>query len=57
GELVKLPLEVFWSVAYAPLYQLVKFHVNGRGMQRNTFVLKEEDINLTLSLVLKGLKP
>ena len=26
GELVPLPFEVYWSVAYAPLYQLLKFH-------------------------------
>ncbi len=32
-ELVKLPLDVYWSVAFAPLYQLVKVHMTGRGMR------------------------
>jgi AcrR family transcriptional regulator len=57
-ELVKVPLEVFWSVAYAPLYQLVKFHVNGRGMSgTGTFALDEKTLQRTLELVLKALKP
>jgi AcrR family transcriptional regulator len=57
-ELVKVPMEVFWSVAYAPLYQLVKFHVNGKGMPgTGTFSLDEKTLQRTLELVLKALKP
>src|SRR5882762_7766015 len=26
-ELMPLPFEVYWSIAFSPLYQLVKFHV------------------------------
>jgi len=58
NELVKLPVEVYWSVAFAPLYQLVKFHMTGRGIRGNEkFVLDEKTMNLTLKLVLKALKP
>jgi TetR/AcrR family transcriptional regulator, multidrug resistance operon repressor len=58
-ELVKLPIEVYWSVAFAPLYQLVKMHMSGRGLKGGTekFVLNDKIINQTLKLVLKALKP
>jgi AcrR family transcriptional regulator len=58
-ELVKLPVEVYWSVAFAPLYQLVKMHMSGRGLRGGTekFVLDDKIMNQTLRLVLKALKP
>jgi TetR/AcrR family transcriptional repressor of multidrug resistance operon len=58
-ELVKLPVEVYWSVAFAPLYQLVRMHMAGRGLRGGTekFVLDEKTMNQTLELVLKALKP
>lgn len=58
-ELVKLPVEVYWSVAFAPLYQLVKMHMTGRGMRGGSdkFVLDDKIMNQTLKLVLKALKP
>lgn len=57
NELVMLPIEVFWSLAFAPLYQLVKFHLNKTGVKGNAFVLDDPTLQYTLSLVLKGLKP
>lgn len=57
-ELVKLPIEVFWSVAYAPLYQLVKFHMDGSkfpGGKPITF--NSTLMNKALQAVLKGLRP
>jgi len=57
-ELVKVPVEVFWSVAYAPLYQLVKFHMDGASFPGQApFVLTDKVMNQTLSLVVKGLSP
>src|SRR5688572_12953119 len=32
-ELVKLPVEVYWSIAFAPVYELVKMHMSGRGLR------------------------
>jgi TetR/AcrR family transcriptional repressor of multidrug resistance operon len=58
-ELIPLPLEVYWSIAYSPLYQLVKLHMMGRGMMGGAekFVLDEKIMNQTLQLVVKALKP
>ena len=56
-EIVKVPLEIYWSVAFAPLYQLVKMHMSGRGMRGEKFTLDEKIMNQTLRLVLKALKP
>jgi AcrR family transcriptional regulator len=58
GELIKIPVEVYWSLAFAPLYQLVKYHKHGRGLPgTGPFVLDDKIMNLTLELVLKALKP
>jgi AcrR family transcriptional regulator len=58
GELMRIPMEVFWSVAFAPLYQLVKFHVHGRGLPgTNRFVLDDKLMTQTLDLVIKALTP
>jgi len=58
NELVKLPLEVYWSVAFAPLYSLVKFHMTGRGLRgTEKFVLDDKTMSQALKLVLKALKP
>jgi AcrR family transcriptional regulator len=57
-ELIKVPVEVYWSMAFAPLYQLVKFHQHGKGMPGNgPFSLDDKTMTLTLDLVLKALKP
>ena len=57
-ELVKLQVEVYWAIAFAPLYQLVKLHMSGHGMLGNAkFRLDEKIMDQTLRLVLKALKP
>lgn len=57
-QLVDVPVEVYWSVAFAPLYQLVKFHIHGKGMPGSgKFTLDERKLEQTLGLVLKALKP
>jgi AcrR family transcriptional regulator len=56
-ELVKLPFEVYWSVAFAPLYQLIKFHTQGKSYVNAKFKLTSEEMNQALHLVLKALKP
>ncbi len=57
GEVVKLPVEIYWSIAFAPLYQLIKFHTDGKGMQQQPFTLDDKTMKKTLQLVLKALKP
>jgi AcrR family transcriptional regulator len=56
-ELIPLQTEVFWSVAYAPLYQLIKFHLDGRGMHNESFQLDTKTLNTAFKLVIKSLKP
>lgn len=57
-ELIRVPVEIYWSIAFAPLYQLVKFHKQGKGMPgTEKFNLDEKLLTQTLELVLKALKP
>ena len=58
NEVVSLPVEIYWSIAFAPLYQLVKFHISKVSLPgRPPFDLDEEKIDLAVKLVLKALKP
>lgn len=57
GELTPLPFEVYWSVAFAPLYQLIKFHMQGQSHTSNCFRITDDMVAQTLQLVLKALKP
>ncbi|MDF2190097.1 TetR/AcrR family transcriptional regulator [Paraflavitalea sp. CAU 1676] len=57
GELQRLSFEVYWSVAFAPLYQLMKFHNQGLGPSGVKFQLTEPVMKQALGLVLKALKP
>jgi AcrR family transcriptional regulator len=56
-EVTDLPLEVFWSIAFAPLYNLIRFHQDGKSIGGRDFKLTEDFIDQTLKLVLKALKP
>lgn len=56
-ELVKVPIEVFWSVAYGPLYNLLNFHKRGTSLAGKKFELTDEMMMQALALVLKALKP
>lgn len=57
-EVVPLPLEIYWAVAYAPLYQLLKYHIHGHSFPgKRRFTLDDAAVKRTLSLVLKALKP
>jgi len=56
-EVVKVPIEVYWAIAFSPLYQLIKYHNDGRGVHLNHFTLDDKTLQQTLKLVLKALKP
>jgi|ERR1700722_16740462 len=56
-ELVNMSIEVYWSVAFAPLYNLVRFHKAGFNMAGDPFMLTDEMLLQTLALVLKAVKP
>ena len=57
GEVTPLPFEVYWCIAFAPLYQLIKFHTQGETPASDNFKLTDEIVEQTLQLVLKALKP
>ncbi|MBO9201133.1 MULTISPECIES: TetR/AcrR family transcriptional regulator [Niastella] len=57
GECTPLPFEVYWSIAFAPLYQLMKFHAQGETPASDNFKITDSTVELTLQLVLKALKP
>jgi AcrR family transcriptional regulator len=56
-ELIELPFEVYWSVAFAPLYQLIKFHNQGNSYANSSFSLTDEHMKQAFNLVIKALKP
>jgi AcrR family transcriptional regulator len=57
GELRNMPLEVYWSVAFAPLYSLIRFHNEGKSLGGRPFKMTDELLWQTFDLVLKALKP
>lgn len=56
-ELEALPLDVFWSIAYGPLYNLLSFHREGKSMGGRKFVLTDQMIQQAFKAVIKALKP
>ena len=56
GEIEPLPIEVYWSVAYAPMYNLVRFHNEGKNMAGKPFKLSEDILKQACQLVIKALK-
>jgi AcrR family transcriptional regulator len=56
GEVMKMPLEAYWSVAYAPLYSLMRFHNQGTSIGGKAFVISDKLVWQTFDLVLKALK-
>ena len=56
GEIERMPIEVFWVVAYAPLYQLIRFHNQGHSIGGRPFTMNDKDLWDTFKLVVKALK-
>lgn len=56
GELRQVPFEVYWAVAFAPLYQLIKFENQGSHKSKD-FKITDEIVDLAVTMVLQGLKP
>ena len=57
GEIRVMPKEVYWSVAYGPLYSLLRFHQEGKSMVGHPFVLDEAIVWQTFDLIIKAFKP
>ena len=56
-ELVEMPVEVYWSIAFAPLYSLMRWDKAGKSIGGLPFSLTDEMLQQTLTLVLKALRP
>jgi TetR/AcrR family transcriptional repressor of multidrug resistance operon len=55
GEINEMQLEVYWSVAFAPLYSLIKFHNEGQSLGGRKFKFSEKVMKETFDCVVKGL--
>jgi TetR/AcrR family transcriptional repressor of multidrug resistance operon len=56
GEIDKMPLEVYWSIAFAPLYNLMRFQQEGQSIGGRPFKMTDEILWATFDLVVKALK-
>lgn len=55
-ELLPMTREVFWSVAYAPLYNLIRFHTEGVSLAGQPFRFSEEIMWETFDVAMRALK-
>lgn len=56
GEINELPLGVYWSVTFGPLYSLIRFHNEGRTVGGKPFRLTDKMVWQAFDIVIKGLK-
>ena len=57
NELVPMTFEVFWAIAYGPLYTLLNFHKEGKSMGGKPFILTNKMIREAFQAAIKALKP
>ncbi len=51
-----MPFEIYWSIAFSPLYMLIRFHNQGKSVGGRTFKMTEDILCKTFDLVIKELK-
>jgi TetR/AcrR family transcriptional repressor of multidrug resistance operon len=56
GEINAMPFEAYWSVAFAPLYSLIRFHNEGQSVGGKPFTMSDDILWATFDLVVKALK-
>jgi len=56
-ELIELPMEMYWAIAYGPLYALIRFHLGTKNMMGGKFELDEPKMRQAFNVVVKALKP
>lgn len=57
GELRAMKAEIYWCLAFAPLYQMIRFHMMGIGLRGEKFELTDDIFEETFKSVLKSLRP
>ena len=55
-EIDDLPIEVYWAIAFAPLYTLINFHHKGQSPTGGPFKMNDKLLWQTFDLVVKALK-
>ncbi|MGY4537502.1 TetR/AcrR family transcriptional repressor of multidrug resistance operon [Mucilaginibacter sp. UYNi724] len=56
GEIEVMPFEVYWSIAFSPLYNLIRFDNEGKSMGGKPFKLTDQMLWQAFELVVKALK-
>lgn len=56
GEMDVMPFEVYWSVAFSPLYSLMRFHHQGHSLGGLPFKISDEVLWSAFDRVIKALK-
>lgn len=56
-EIVALPTEIFWALAYGTFYTLMRFHLENAGMSGQPFSLTKDLLKTTFQQVMKALRP
>jgi len=56
-ELMPVHEDLFWSIAYGPLYTLLRFHSEGKTIGGKSFKLSQKMMNDAFELTIKALTP
>lgn len=56
-QLQYVSFELYWSIAFGPLYTLLKFEQKGKSVNNKPYKFSKKTMYQTLELVLKALKP
>jgi AcrR family transcriptional regulator len=55
GEIDRMPVEAYWSIAFGPLYSLVRFHQQGFALNGKPFKITNKMLWQLFDLVIKSL--
>ncbi len=55
NQLIKMPVETYWAITFAPLFQLLKYYHRNRTVENKPFKLTEKDVLEACSHVLKAI--
>lgn len=56
GELAEMPFELYWAIAFSPLYALIEFHAAGMSYANDKFSLTTGFIDAAVKRIAAALK-
>jgi AcrR family transcriptional regulator len=56
GQLAEMPFELYWAIAFAPLYSLIEFHVAGASYANSQFSIKAQLIEEAVKRITAALR-